>query len=198
MFKENTVTNYVCAKCRGGCCQRFNESVIAVTFNEIKRIQNTTGLPARHIAGYGKTDPSWWKDIKDDKETKEFYNGEKTVLLRSEGNKCIFLTAKGCSLPHNAKPITCRFFPLWYEKKKGRNQLYLADEDMEDCLLWEKYRDTKNLDKLIKEMGETRAGLQRQIKRFEKEKKLFKKYKPFLENNSIQKIMDWMQYNREL
>ena len=198
MFEEKIVTNNVCAECKGGCCQRFRKSVVGLTFHEIKRIWEVTGLPINYIARYGKTEPSWWKEIKGAPDTKAVFNEDKSIFLRSNNYSCIFLTEKGCSLPHETKPITCRFFPLWYEKKKGKYKIYLADEDMKSCPLFVKHKDRKALEPVITEMSETRGSLNALIKRYEKELKIFKKYKHFLEGNNVEEIMRWVEFKGEL
>lgn len=195
--EKKIITSHVCAKCVGGCCNHYTPSVVFLTFHEIKRIMEVTGLPAKFIARYGETEKAFFKEMSVLGDFQYVFNGKRSVFLRSVDGKCVFLTPKGCSLPHNVKPAVCRAFPLWYDKTNGKKRLYLA-EDLETCPLAVKHAKDKTLTPVIREMNETTQSLHAVLGRYDKEIKVFRKYKPYLESASIKDVMAWMEEDKLL
>lgn len=190
MFESGQpLASHECAKCRGGCCKNSSRTIF-INFHEIKRIHDATGLPIKFFAEYARLSKSFQKDFKSAQGEQFLNEGDKSTFLRFVDGKCVFLGRKGCSLPHSLKSTVCRGFPLWYwHFPSGRNKIYLP-EGIDTCLIFQKFKDGKNLGRLMREMNESRPGLLKLFRRYEEEKEVFIRFKALLDEMPLETVID--------
>ncbi len=91
----------ICAKCNGKCCHEG----LYVTKKEYEQLEDR------------------YKDIFD---CEKFMNG-----YRAKGNKCSFLSDKGCIMPQEKRFIECKLFPL---EIAGLDKLIINEEAKTKCI----------------------------------------------------------------
>jgi Fe-S-cluster containining protein len=106
----------LCAKCaqhERTCCQRTE---IFVTQGDRQRITAYTGK--RDFWEYRHPqDPEYWEAQPHDpiwQPSTVRPDGTRPMLKHQASGDCVFLTATGCSLPGNVRPLVCRLYPYDY------------------------------------------------------------------------------------
>lgn len=111
----------VCARCaaRGtACCEvPEGEKLATLTFADIERIEQATGMPAHRFVEREQLDPA----VRLAYETSRpiyrgmFVGGVRHGLKARDG-ACVFLErGRGCALPPEAKPMACRLYPFDFD-----------------------------------------------------------------------------------
>lgn len=103
-----------CVGC-GGCC---TNSVVPVNDSDVKRIAKHTGLKADKIVRF--VDSSAVEPDEMDDSWVELSYGKRFMALRRAKDRCMFLDDNNLCTIYEARPMTCRTFPL---------QIYLTDDD---------------------------------------------------------------------
>jgi Fe-S-cluster containining protein len=134
---------YICRTCalQGfGCCRTPNAIFIAIP--EAIKISRSTGLRYSEFLIF--TD---FLEFQFQEAFKDLLPSGKTLaLLHKERDACVFLTEKGCRIPH-LKPYVCRVFPCWYDqdiyKESGTISLFIEEQQ---CQLGSKMEELHNID----------------------------------------------------
>jgi Fe-S-cluster containining protein len=109
-----TADEPLCARC----------SSVQKTCCQVREIYATPGDAARIAAFTGRDDfvrlaPPDDPDYLDQEDDPEWYRifdreGRRRVLTRQSNGDCTFLGARGCTLPGDVRPLTCRLYPFEY------------------------------------------------------------------------------------
>ncbi|MCB9891990.1 MAG: YkgJ family cysteine cluster protein [Planctomycetes bacterium] len=126
---QGVVSSSPCARCAAHqktCCQ---QAEILVTCGDEERIAAATGrtdvfehrIPTdASYTAFDPEDPAWsFLTVEPD--------GTRRMLVRQENADCVFLTATGCSLHEDVRPLVCRLYP-WQYTERG-----LSGEESEYC-----------------------------------------------------------------
>lgn len=103
-------------------CARCNS--VQKTCCQVREIYTTPGDAARIAAFTGRDDfvrmaPPDDPDYLDQEDDPEWYRvfdgeGRRRVLTRKGNGDCTFLGERGCTLPGDVRPLTCRMYPFGY------------------------------------------------------------------------------------
>lgn len=117
MGKAKTIDKWLRAKCVGcgGCC---THSVVPVTDSDVKRIMKFTGLEANDVVRFIDQSEVEEDDNKD--VWIDFSYGKRFMVLKRAKDRCKFLDDNNRCTVYEARPMTCRTFPL---------QVYLNDDE---------------------------------------------------------------------
>jgi Fe-S-cluster containining protein len=91
----------ICNKCRALCCKTVGGP--DVTKKEMQKILNK-GYPDFFV-----------------KHTNNHYE------IKSKKGTCLYLTKDNLCLIHDAKPLVCKWWPVDYDYKKGKIELFLVE-----------------------------------------------------------------------
>jgi len=101
-----------CARLGHTCCQNHD---IYITRGDCLRIFDHTHN--KRFYEYRSCGDPAYADQSDDPIWDKYVfrsDGSRRVLRRKENGDCALLTASGCSLPINVRPLVCRLFPYQY------------------------------------------------------------------------------------
>ena len=109
----------ICEKCSSltnACCCR--ERDILLTCDDIERISHKTGqtdffeyrIPLDPAYLDQEDDPNWLRYTIGQ-------NGARRVLKHTSCGACFFLTAAGCRLSLETRPLVCRLYPYYYTEE---------------------------------------------------------------------------------
>lgn len=105
----------LCARCAAlgkTCCQ---ETQVFLTYGDVERITAAVGArdfweraapDAEAFAAGAALDPEWGGMVGAD--------GKRRVIRHAADGKCCFLTATGCELSLETRPLVCRLYPFDY------------------------------------------------------------------------------------
>jgi Fe-S-cluster containining protein len=135
-------SQYICRTCalQGiGCCRTPNAIFIAIP--EAIKIHQNTGLKYSEFLMFTN-----FLEVQFEEAFKDLLPSGKTLaLLHKEDDACVFLTEKGCRIPH-LKPYVCRVYPCWYDQDiyKASGMISLWFE--QPCQLGSRMEELHNMD----------------------------------------------------
>lgn len=109
MTKSSTIDKWLKAKCLG-CGRCCTETVVPVTDTDVKRLMKFTKKTADEIVTFLGTEDVEWEDGDDSWITTN--NGPKFLALIKKHGRCQFLDESNRCTVYEARPMTCRTFPL--------------------------------------------------------------------------------------
>lgn len=108
----------ICSKKQITCCER-DRIEVPLTTGDIRRIAGFTGrndfyslLPVNEDLKREYENP---ENVRPGGEIYVRYlfdaDGRRNVLAKRDGHSCLFLSAGGCELPPDVRPLACRLYP---------------------------------------------------------------------------------------
>ncbi|MEN8262485.1 MAG: YkgJ family cysteine cluster protein [Nitrospirota bacterium] len=108
--KTNKISDLLkirCAQCGECCC----DPMIELTHHDLRRLVKHTGLPAEKLSAF-YSNSILNSDIDDDGWVKLSYGKRKMGLRKKQDGTCMFLSKKRQCKAYEARPISCRVFPI--------------------------------------------------------------------------------------
>ncbi len=108
--KTNKISDLLkirCAQCGQCCC----DPVIEMTHHDLRRLVKHTGLPAEKLSAF-YSNSILESDIDDDGWVKLSYGKRKMGLRKKQDGACMFLSKERQCIAYEARPISCRVFPI--------------------------------------------------------------------------------------
>ncbi len=95
-----------CSQCGTCCC----DPIIEVTHHDLKRLVKHTGMSAdRLIKLYTRSD---FESVDDSDLIRFSYGNRKIALRKKKDGTCLFLSPKKQCTAYEARPMSCRIFPI--------------------------------------------------------------------------------------
>jgi Fe-S-cluster containining protein len=141
MENKNYLNIKLCKECGGACCKRLPGAAFPKDFGEKSLLENLVKAFKRN-----KWAIDWWEGDPTGKNKleKAYYirpkiKGADNLFDPTFGGECIFLNNKGCELPPEERPLSCK---LLEPKPKGKNCIHhLGNEKQKAALTWLPFTD---------------------------------------------------------
>ena len=105
--KISALLKIQCAQCGQCCCN----PMIELTHHDLRRLVKHTGLPADRLATF-YSNSILNSDINDDGWVKLSYGKRRMGLRKNQDGTCMFLSKKRQCTAYEARPVSCRVFPI--------------------------------------------------------------------------------------
>jgi len=105
--KINKLLSRTCAQCGSCCC----EPIIELTHHDLRRLVNGVKIPAENLIKlYDSSELN--PDGEDNDWIKLSYGKRKLGLRKKRNGECIFLSESRQCIAYEARPLSCRIFPI--------------------------------------------------------------------------------------
>ncbi len=136
---DNNENKEICTSCGGRCCKRMPGSFFPEDFPaETRRERILAGLRA------GLYQLDWWEGDRREYFLRPAITGDNRMFSPTWGGQCALLTEKGCPLPFNSRPRSCRelvpgtqpgkCFTPWDNDKFEAKQAWAKDQIFQDLI----------------------------------------------------------------
>jgi Fe-S-cluster containining protein len=111
----------ICAECaaRGTLCCLVakGEKLATLSFSDIRRIEEATGLPEHRFVEREQLDPMARLAYETFRPTlRGLFDGNVRLGLKARRGACVFLErGVGCTLDEETKPLACKLYPFDYD-----------------------------------------------------------------------------------
>ncbi len=109
MTKSPTMDKWLKTRCVG-CGRCCTETIVPVTDADVKRLMKHTGKKATEVVRFFGPDDVEWAD--GDESWIHTTDGNRFLALIKSQNRCQFLDDANRCTVYDARPMTCRTFPL--------------------------------------------------------------------------------------
>lgn len=138
MIMDNNENKEICASCGGVCCKHMPGSFFPDDFPiEIRRDRILAGIRA------GLYQIDWWEGEERAYYLRPAVTNDNRVFSPAWRGQCSFLTEKGCPLPFDSRPRTCReLVPAhpgkchgpWKNDKEAAKDAWAGDQIFKDII----------------------------------------------------------------
>lgn len=120
MTQSPTMDKWLKTQCVG-CGRCCTETIVPVTDADVKRLMKHTGKKAEQIARFFGPEDVTWED--GDESWIDTTDGKQFLALIKKNERCQFLDDANRCTVYEARPMTCRTFPLQIHLNENQTKI---------------------------------------------------------------------------